>query len=144
MIHVEIWWILTGFLLVLEMLSGTFYLLMLCLGTVCAALIADMGGSISTQFAIASALSIVACLILTFWRKKNRQKNNDYGNPKMDSVTSLDIGQYVNVDKWSVDSTAQVHYRGAMWTAVLQGGAAIGSNRYKIVGVIGSRLIVKI
>jgi len=46
-----IWWLLAGGLIALELLTGTFYLLMLSLGVAGAAIAAHLGASVTVQLA---------------------------------------------------------------------------------------------
>ena len=51
-----IWWVVTGVLVAGELVLGTFYLLMLALGTVAAAVAAHMGASASLQMVAAASV----------------------------------------------------------------------------------------
>ena len=51
------WWIAAGMLVAIELLTGTFYLLMLALGCVAAALAAHAGGGTVLQIAVAALVS---------------------------------------------------------------------------------------
>ena len=52
-----LWWLVTGAIVVAELLTGTFYLLMLGLGAVAAALAAHLGASL-TGFELMSRFSV--------------------------------------------------------------------------------------
>jgi membrane protein implicated in regulation of membrane protease activity len=47
-----VWWLLTGLTVAVELVTGTFYLLMLAIGMAVAALSAHLGASLSTQFVV--------------------------------------------------------------------------------------------
>ena len=51
-----IWWLVTGVLVAAELMTGTFYLLMLTIGAVAAALTAHMGGSLTVQLVTAALI----------------------------------------------------------------------------------------
>ena len=54
-----LWWLVAGGLIVTELLTGTFYLLMLSLGAVAAALAAYVGVSVAWQIVTAAAVGVV-------------------------------------------------------------------------------------
>jgi membrane protein implicated in regulation of membrane protease activity len=58
------WWIGAGVLIVLELMSGTFYLLMIALGFVAAALARLSGANADVQFALAALVALAAVLLL--------------------------------------------------------------------------------
>lgn len=85
-----LWWLIAGFLVIAELLSGTFYLLMLSTGAVAGALTAYTGADLTWQIVIASCVGGVAVVA---WHYKQRHapqlaKHND----------SLDVGETVSVD----------------------------------------------
>ncbi len=62
-----LWWLIAGALVVAELLSGTFYLLMLSLGAAAAALTAYAGGSLTWQIVTASVVGGAAVVL---WNMK--------------------------------------------------------------------------
>lgn len=133
-----LWWLLAGAAVVIELVTGTFYLLMLALGFSAAALAAMFGLTTTTQILLASAVGGGAVLILGYLRR-NRPKNLPASaNPDV----NLDIGETVVVDAWRADGTAQVLYRGARWTVVLRAGSLPSSGTHRVSEVIGNRLVV--
>ena len=56
MAQTTIWWVLAGAVIALELLSGTFYLLMLSLGLVGAAIAAHLGASMPIQLVVAAVV----------------------------------------------------------------------------------------
>jgi membrane protein implicated in regulation of membrane protease activity len=135
----SIWWLLTGAAVAVELMTGTFYLLMFAVGLTAAAIAAHLGTSVTTQLVIAALIGGGAVIAWHFLRgKKMVGKNAEFN-----SDVNMDIGQTVQVDAWAADGTANVKYRGASWTVQLQEGSASGVGRYGIEQVIGSRLIVR-
>lgn len=130
-----VWWIAAGTLLALEMLSGTFYLLMLALGLAAAALSAHAGWVLSLQITTAAVVGLMAVLL---WHLRRRMSP-----PPQAQDNNLDIGGEVQVDAWQADGQARVHYRGAAWTAVLQPGLPAAPGRYRVTALDGSRLVVE-
>ena len=62
------WWVLAGVLVALELLTGTFYLLMLSLGAVAAALAALAGYGLNTQLVAAAIVGGLGAVLLGQWR----------------------------------------------------------------------------
>ena len=112
-------WILVGFgLLITEMVSGTFYLLVIGLGAFAASAAAAMGMPIIAQVAVAGAVALAGAWFVRGWHEKRHV-------PGEASSNAIDIGQTASFESW-VDQgkgLARVKYRGASWEAVLGGGA---------------------
>ncbi len=133
-----IWWLLAGAMVAVELLSGTFYLLMLSIGPVAAAIAAHAGASLALQLAIAGA---AGCGAILAWR--NYKKTEPATPASANRDVNLDIGETVQVDAWEADGTSTVKYRGAHWDVALVADAIPSAGRHRIVEVVGSRLIVK-
>ena len=135
----SIWWVLTGAAVAIELVTGTFYLLMFAVGLAAAAVAAHMGLNMTAQLVIAAVIGGGAVMAWHLLRgKKMVGKNAEFN-----SDVNMDIGQTVHVDAWQADGTANIKYRGASWTVQLQEGSASGAGNYSIEQVIGSRLVVK-
>ena len=59
-----VWLVLAGILVILELFSGTFYLLMLAIGLVAGALAAMAGAGAEVQIILAAIVGVVATAIL--------------------------------------------------------------------------------
>jgi membrane protein implicated in regulation of membrane protease activity len=104
-----VYWFLAGLVLLgLEMVTGTFYLLMLGIALGIGGGAALLGLEPPLQFALAALAGIVGTAIL---RKSKSTR------PAAQTEQSLDIGQAVQVVTWHEDGTVRVHYRGAEWDA---------------------------
>jgi membrane protein implicated in regulation of membrane protease activity len=132
-----IWLVITGVLVVFELFTGTFYVLMIAIGTAFGAILATMGMAPSMQFLAAAVVGVVATGVL----HRSRFGRPAKGDAARDPNVNLDIGQNVNVDAWS-DGKARVMYRGAMWDIDLAPGALPGVGAFRIVEMRGSRLVV--
>lgn len=134
-----VWLVCTAALVALELLTGSFYLLMFALGTAAGALAAHAELDINAQMAIIILVDVIATTAL-FWWRKNAPKTQDNANPNL----HLDIGATIQVDSWQADGTAQVHYRGTQWTAQFAQSHNIPqAGLHRICEVDGSRLIVE-
>ena len=135
-----VWWLLAGTLVALELISGTFYLLMLAGGAAAGALAAHMGLSQTGQL-VAAAL-VGGGAVAVWYKLRPRPQAGLPARANRD--VNLDIGETVLVDQWSPEGTAQIKYRGATWTVALApehaGAAAPGQHR--IQEVVGNRLVV--
>ena len=138
----ETWliWVVVGFALVIaELVTGTFYLLVIALGFFAAAVGAWLGANFLVQAVIGSAVAIVGGWLVHHWHESQRLK--DAGKSNM-----LDRGQAVVLEGWSNEGAgiARVRYRGASWDARVASGAPkpeTGATLY-IEGQEGSTLIV--
>ena len=132
-----IWLALAGALVVFELFTGTFYVLMIAIGMAVGALAALSGMSTPAQIAIAAVVGVAATGLLHRSRLGRPLKQDAARDPNV----MLDIGQTVHVDTWH-QGTARVMYRGAPWDLDLAPGSIAGAGTYRIVEVQGSRLIV--
>jgi membrane protein implicated in regulation of membrane protease activity len=134
-----IWWTLASLVVIAELMTGTFYLLMISLGLAAAALAAHAGASTSAQLVVAALVGGGATLAWHLYKLKQpgvapAQANRD---------VNQDIGATVQVDAWSHDGIASVKYRGAQWAVVAAPGVAHRAGSYRVKEVIGSRLVVE-
>ena len=130
-----LWWLIAGALVVAELLSGTFYLLMLSLGAAAAALMAYAGGTLTWQIVTAAAVGGAAAVV---WHLKQKPSND-----AQDSNIHLDIGETVTVDAWDAQGHTQVKHRGALWAAVCSQSATPEPGLHRISEMQGNRLILE-
>ncbi len=131
------WLVAAGALVVLELFSGTFYLLMIAIGLGFGALAALGGMSGAAQTIVAAVVGVVATGLL----HRSRFGKPARGNAARDPNVNIDIGQHLTVNEWN-GGKARVMYRGALWDVELGQGAHPQAGVFKIVEVQGSRLIV--
>jgi membrane protein implicated in regulation of membrane protease activity len=131
------WWVLTGVLVVLELVTGTFYLLMLALGAAAGALVAMAGLGLNTQLVTAAIVGGLGAVLLGQWRQRQTT------TPQEAQDQHLDLGATVQVDAWDAQGTAQVKHRGAAWTAVLAPGQIAEPGIYRIQTMAGNRLVLE-
>jgi membrane protein implicated in regulation of membrane protease activity len=132
-----VWWIGAGVLVVLELISGTFYLLMIALGCVAAAIAQLAGVTADLQFAIAAVVALAAVLLLRRSRFGRRTRKEASKNPDV----NLDIGQTLSVPAWH-ERRARANYRGAAWDVELAAGEPEDAQLYEIAEMRGSCLVV--
>jgi membrane protein implicated in regulation of membrane protease activity len=131
------WMVAAGVLVIAELLSGTFYMLMIAIGLGFGALVALLGASAPLQTIAAAIVGVAATALLHRSRFGKPAKTN----PARDHNVLLDIGQRVTVPAWQ-NGKARVMYRGALWDVELGQGAIPEAGDFRIVEVQGSRLIV--
>ena len=114
-----IWAILGLALVIVELLTGTFYLLMLGIAAFGAALAAWLGQGFGVQAVVAVVISGAGCYGVHLYRAKNETQQ----------MPQVDAGQPASFENW-VDQgarRARVRYRGASWDALVEGDVAVES-----------------
>jgi len=140
MTDANIWWLLAGGAVAVELLTGTFYLLMLAAGLVAGALAASLGLALTGQLLVAAAIGGGAVAAWRWRRSQGPAPKLAHANPDV----HLDIGQAIHVVRWNADGTASVHFRGAQWTAVAADPAqASQSGNFRIKEMTGNRLVIE-
>ncbi|APW38280.1 hypothetical protein RD110_14660 [Rhodoferax koreense] len=139
MADATIWWLVAGGAIVAELLTGTFYLLMLALGFAAAAIAAHLGAGTVQQTVVAAAVGGGA--VLGWHLLRGRRAN---GPPaRANRNVNMDIGETVMVEAWLPDGTGSVHYRGARWTVIHRPGVVPVTGPHRVAEVIGNRLLVE-
>jgi membrane protein implicated in regulation of membrane protease activity len=136
-----LWWVLTALAVATELLTGTFYLLMLAIGLAAGAVGAHLGIGMTGQLVCAALAGGGAVVAL----QKFRPTPTHQLSPQANADVNLDIGQTLHIQHWHPDLTAQASYRGAIWTVELMPDAAENppaTGLYRIREVVGSRLRV--
>lgn len=135
---VTVWWVLAGVAAGAELLTGSFFLLMVALGMVAGALAAHADWSLAAQMISAATVGGGAVAAWAQWRRR-QPRVSSHANP----AVLLDIGSTVSVEQWLPDGTTQVKHRGALWSArPSQTGAAMAAGAHRIVGVQGNVLLL--
>jgi membrane protein implicated in regulation of membrane protease activity len=134
-----LWWLVTGGLVAAELLTGTFYLLMLAIGAAFAALAAHLGWSQTQQIVVAA---VVGGGAVVAWHLRQLKRRNQEPPAQANANVYLDIGETVNIEAWHSDGTADVHYRGARWTAIHRPGVVPSAGAHRVAEMVGTRLLV--
>lgn len=107
-------WLAAGFALVIaELVTGTFYLLILGIAAFVGSALAWFG----LNFWLQALVSAIAVVVGVVWVRVYRKSSTP---PDM---ASLDVGQSVILDAWvsREDGAARVKYRDALWDAHVEG-----------------------
>jgi membrane protein implicated in regulation of membrane protease activity len=127
------WWIVAAALIAAELLTGTFYLLVVGIAVACGGFAAVLGWSVAVQFLTASLLGVAGVIALNRWRQ---------GHSAAPRQNALDVGQMVKVQSWGPDRTARVSYRGSTWDAELAAADTPQAETMYIAAMRGSVLIL--
>jgi membrane protein implicated in regulation of membrane protease activity len=119
------WWAVAGIALIIaELITGTFYLLVIGVAALAGAVAAFYNPSFWLQAEIAAAVAIAGVIGVTRYRKAQMSAPS----------VALDVGQSVVLDSWisEKDRLARVRYRNALWDARLldEEGAEAGHVLY--------------
>jgi membrane protein implicated in regulation of membrane protease activity len=112
-----LWAILGLTLVIVELLTGTFYLLMLAIAAFGAALAAWLGHGFGVQAMVSAVIAAAGCYGVHVYRAKNVKEQ----------MPPIDAGQPASFENW-VDQgarLARVRYRGASWDALVDGDEAV-------------------
>ena len=105
-----IWFVVATIALILELLTGTFFLLLVAVAAAGAGVVTWMGGEFAWQLLAFSVLGIAGFVIL---KASGFLKRGARHGASRNADVNLDIGQTVYVADWSPTNTAEVQYRGA-------------------------------
>ncbi|HAF45914.1 MAG: NfeD family protein [Sideroxyarcus sp.] len=132
--EIYIYWFLLALILVgLEMVTGTFYLLVVAIAMAVGGVAALLGMGMVWQLVLSAVTGIAGTIMLRRWKST---QSSDTSN------ASLDIGLPVKVVKWNEDGTARVFYRGAEWNAELESADIPREGTLYIAEVRGSALVL--
>ena len=129
-----IWWIAAAILVAAELLTGTFYLLVVGLAVACGGVAALLGASPPLQWLVAGVLGVIGTVWLQRWKRGV--------GAHMPPQQGLDIGAQVQVLSWGPGRTARVAYRGSSWDAELATPETPQSDTMYIAATRGSVLIL--
>ena len=111
-------WAVAGLVLVIvELVTGTFFLLMLGIAAFGAAAAAYFGVNFGAQSIVAAVIAGAGCYGVHLYRANN----------KAEQMAPIDAGMPANFESW-LDAgarLARVRYRGASWDARVEGGEAL-------------------
>ena len=111
-------WAVTGLVLaIVELVTGTFFLLMLSIAAFGAASAAYLGFDFAAQSIVAAMVAAIGCYGVHVYRARNRAQQ----------MAPIDAGMPASFESW-VDAPARlarVRYRGASWDARVEGAEAL-------------------
>lgn len=115
-------WTIVGFsLVIVELATGTFYLLVFGVGAFAGALAAWVGAPFLVQVGAAGVVSSIGAVLVHHWHATQR-KDGEQSN-------AIDVGQMVTVAGWinQPEGMLRVKYRGAEWDARIKPGDLVAA-----------------
>ena len=110
-------WLIAGFgLVIAELVSGTFYLLVLGIACFAGAGVAYAGSTLAVQAGVAALVALIGLACVHRYRRRITPGR----------MRGLDIGQPASFERWINKGAgrARVRYRDALWDAEVAGEAA--------------------
>jgi len=111
-------WLLIGMgLVIVELLTGTFYLVVLGIACFGGSASAFFGHAFGIQAIVAGSVAAVGVYLVHAYRARNAARQ----------MAPIDAGMPANFESWIDQSAglARVRYRGATWDAHLEGGSVL-------------------
>jgi membrane protein implicated in regulation of membrane protease activity len=127
------WFLLALVLLGLEMITGTFYLLVVAIALAVGGLTALLAAGIAWQLSLSALTGIAGTVILRRWKSAQAGEAPN---------ASLDVGLPVKVVRWNNNGTVRVFYRGAEWDGMLESADTPHEGTLYIKAVQGSGLVL--
>lgn len=132
-----VWWFVLAFvLLVAELLTGTFYLLMISIALAGAGVASLAGASLVVSLVIAAIVGFGGALLL------RRLRFGKLQNAEAEPLQNMDVGQTLHVQRWTGTRTARASYRGAQWDVELAPGEDPQPGEFVIQAIHANRLVV--
>lgn len=129
-------WFIAAFVLVAaELVTGTFYLLVIGAGAAAGGLAAWAGTSFAVQLAVAAIVSVIGIAVVKSMGLTRSRKGEA-------SNLAFDAGQTVEVAEARPDGSFRVQYRGAQWDAQLEGGGTVASGERLVIRANRGNLLV--
>lgn len=127
------WFLLALVLLGLEMVTGTFYLLMVAVALAVGGFASLLGAGMIWQMTLCALTVVAGTIVLRRWKITQASEAPN---------ASLDIGQPVKAIRWNDNGTARVSYRGAEWDAEPESADTPHDTTLYIAAVRGSALVL--
>lgn len=136
------WFGLAFLLLIMELFSGTLYMLFIAIAFVVVGLSeVILKTGLDFNLAIASVLIIVCVFLVRKLNQKRKAKRSDVSD-------DFDMGQVVDLVSYETDGSARVFYRGVEWEARLlstpETTSETDSKKAKIVAKEGNTLVIEL
>lgn len=133
------WLLVSGSLIIAEMFTLSFYLLLAGIGALVACGLAATGFNDVTQVLAAALVTLLGWFMLQKYKPQNAHPDHRT-NPDL----NMDIGATVRIASVAPDGKLSVMLRGARWDAQIEDGSAPDTTKdYTISKIDGSTLILK-
>lgn len=133
-----LWLLISGSLIIAEIFTLSFYLLLAAIGALVASGLAATGFDTTTQIVIATLVTLAGWIFLNKFKPQNRHPDHR-SNPDL----NMDIGTTVRILSISADGKISVLLRGARWDARIENNETTDvTATYTITKIDGSTLIL--
>lgn len=133
------WLLVSGTLIIAEIFTLSFYLLLAAIGALIACGLAASGFNDITQVIAAALVTLLGWFLLNKFKPQNEHPDHR-SNPAL----NMDIGQVVRLSAISPDGKLSVFLRGARWDAQIENDSQPDLTQdYVITKIDGSILILK-
>lgn len=133
-----VWFGVAALFLLFEMVTGTFYLLLIALGLVASGTAAYAGLSLVWQIISGLVISLIGLALVHRYRQ-----SKGHVETQSDPDVVQDVGQRVIVEAWDENGQARVFYRGAKWSARIDSNQPAQPGEHYIQAVQGLTLILR-
>ncbi|TEA74228.1 NfeD family protein [Allopusillimonas ginsengisoli] len=133
-----VWFGMAALFLLLEMTTGTFYLLLIALGLTASGMAAYAGLSLVWQIISGLIISLIGLAAVHRYRR-----SKGHLATHSDPNVVQDIGQHITVSAWDENGQATVFYRGANWSARIDDGQPAQPGEHYIQAVQGLTLVLR-
>lgn len=106
------WVVFAGILLITELFTGSFFMLMIALGFMAGALASLLGAGLTTQVIVTALTAAIATLCLQKYRSRKKTQHPD-------TTINLDLGQSITITMWEKPRKTRAFYRGSWWDVEL-------------------------
>lgn len=132
------WFGAAALFLLLEMSTGTFYLLLVALGLVASGMAEYAGVTLVWQIVSGLAVALIGLMVLHRYRQ-----SKGHVATQSDPDVVQDVGGSVIVDAWDENGMARVFYRGAYWNARIDVDQSVQPGEHYIQAVEGLTLVLR-
>lgn len=133
-----LWLLISGSLIIAEIFTLSFYLLLAAIGALVASGLAATGFDTTIQIVVATLVTFGGWVLLNKFKPQNQ-----HPDPRSNPDLNMDIGATVRILSISADGRISVLLRGARWDAKIENGEAPDvTSDYIITKIDGSTLIL--
>jgi len=128
------WFILAAILVGVEMLTLSFYMLVVALGAAAGGMAALFGFDLRAQLGVAALIAVAGTVVVSRYRAQRTRVKN--------TVQNLDVGQLVTLEVKRPDGMMRVKYRGASWDARMASADLPTDSALYIQSIDGTTLVL--
>lgn len=137
-----VFWIAVAIAVIaVDLFTSAFMFVWMSIGALCAIASSMIGASFEVQILVFAIVSLIAISIGYPWAKKNLKKTIKK-TPLMEETY---IGRVFTAEEDSApNSTIRIKVGGIYWAAENKGKTILSGNKFKVVGIEGNKLAIKL